>query len=274
MNKIIDAHVHTYPESIAEKAAKNLGEFYEFTVQCTGTYDDLEHQAKETGTAGFFLLAVATAPRQVEKLNYSTAELFDYSRSRGFEAIGFGGLHQDFTDLRGEVVRCGELGLAGIKIHPDIQGVDIDDPRLLPVYEELESCGLKLYLHMGDDRPQYRFSRPSRLAKVLDMFPGLVVIAAHFGGYRAWDEARNYLWGRKNVWYDASSTLWDVSTERALELIRGCGVENVMYGTDYPVMRLEDHLALFSQLELTEEERTAILYDNAMRFMSLCERNA
>jgi len=271
MNKIIDAHVHTYPESVAEKAAKNLGEFYNFTVQCAGTYEDLTRQADETGTVGFFLLAVATAPRQVEKLNTSTAELVRHSRSQGYEAIGFGGLHQDYEDLRAEVTRCDELGLAGIKIHPDIQRVDIDDPKLYPVYDELQARGMKLYLHMGDDRAEFRYSRPSRLAKVLDMFPDLVVIAAHFGGYRAWDEARDYLWGRKNVWYDASSTLWDVSADRAVELIRGCGVENVLYGSDYPVIKLSDHFDLFMKLALTEEERKAILYDNAKRFMALCK---
>lgn len=270
MNKIIDAHVHTYPESVAEKAAKNLGEFYNVTVQCSGTYDDLKRRAVETQTVGFFLLAVATAPRQVVKLNTKTAELVKLSRAQGFETIGFGGMHQDYAEVRSEVARCETLGLAGIKIHPDIQQVDIDDPRLFPLYDELQSRGMKLYLHMGDERPQYRYSRPSRLAKVLDMFPGLVVIAAHFGGYRAWDEAKEYLWGRENVWYDASSTFWDVDTKKATEFVRGCGVENVLYGSDYPVIRLEDHLALFMKLDLTEDERKAILYENAKRFMALC----
>ena len=137
-------------------------------------------------------------PRQVVKLNTKTAELVKLSRAQGFETIGFGGMHQDYAEVRSEVARCETLGLAGIKIHPDIQQVDIDDPRLFPLYDELQSRGMKLYLHMGDERPQYRYSRPSRLAKVLDMFPGLVVIAAHFGSYRAWDEAKEYLWGREN----------------------------------------------------------------------------
>jgi len=272
MNKIIDAHVHVYPESVAEKAAKNLGEFYGFTVQCKGTYEDLKAQAKETGTAGFFFLAVATAERQVEKLNYNMANLVAKAREDGFLALGFGGLHQDYPNKRGEVARCESLGLCGIKIHPDIQRVDIDDPRLLSVYEELESRGMKLFLHMGDDRPEYRYSEPKKLARVLDLFPGLVVIAAHFGGYRAWDEAKAHLWGRENVWYDASSTFWDVTPEKALEFAQGCGVENVLYGSDYPVMRLADYLELFNKLELSEPERQAILYGNATRFMSICRK--
>ena len=41
---------------------------------------------------------------------------------------------------------------------------------------------MPLYLHMGDNRPQYRYSEPKKLAKLLDRFPDLVVGAAHFGG--------------------------------------------------------------------------------------------
>ena len=116
--KIIDAHTHTYPESVAERAAKNLSEFYDFTVQCSGTYDDLEEQARQTGTVGFVLLSVATAARQVEKLNHSTAERVALSRSHGFEAIGFAGMHQDYHDFRGELDRCLGMGLSGGKGSP------------------------------------------------------------------------------------------------------------------------------------------------------------
>jgi Predicted metal-dependent hydrolase of the TIM-barrel fold len=268
--KIIDAHTHTYPEVIAEKAAKNLGEFYDFTVQCHGTYADLENQAKQTGTVGMFLLSVATSPKQVEKINTTVAENVTLSKLHGFETIGFAGMHQEYSNFGGELDRCLEMGLVGVKIHPDIQGVAIDEPALLPLYEKLEEQHMKLYFHMGDNRPQYRYSEPRRLAKILDLFPGLDVIAAHFGGYRAWDEAKNYIWGRPHVWYDASSALWDMTAERAKELILGCGVENVMYGTDYPVMRLDEYLELFMKIDLSETQRQAILYDNAKRFMSDC----
>ena len=30
--KIIDSHTHTYPDAIAARAAENLGNFYNFTV--------------------------------------------------------------------------------------------------------------------------------------------------------------------------------------------------------------------------------------------------
>ena len=46
-------------------------------------------------------------------------------------------------------------------------------------------------LHMGDER--YNYSHPVKLRHVLDLFPGLDVIAAHFGGYGMYEEAYTQL---------------------------------------------------------------------------------
>ena len=175
-------------------------------------------------------------------------------------------MHQDFPDFAGEIARAKSLGLRGVKIHPDIQGVDIDDPRLLPLYEILEAEKMPIYLHMGDNRPEYRFSEASKLVRVLDMFPRLTAVAAHLGGYKAWDESVPLLAGRKNVWYDTSSALWAMTPEKADEIIGKLGAENVMFGTDYPVVNTKEELERFFCLRLTDAQREDILWNNAMRF--------
>ena len=160
------------------------------------------------------------------------------------------------------------MGLRGVKIHPDIQGVDIDDPKMLTLYE-IVAGRMPVYFHIGDDRPQYRFSEPRKLARVLKMFPKLEVVAAHLGGYRAKDEALEYLAGKPNVYYDTSSALWYQSPEEASDTIHKLGAENVMFGTDYPVMNPASELLLFSRLTLTDQEREDILWNNAIRFLKL-----
>ena len=124
MFQVFDIHTHTYPEQIAEKACVALGKFYEFEVLGRGTYADLESQAEENHVGGYLLFSVATNAHQVEKVNSSIAALSEYSRSRGFKTVGFAGMHQDFPDYEGEIERAVGLGLCGVKIHPDIQGVD------------------------------------------------------------------------------------------------------------------------------------------------------
>ena len=155
-----------------------------------------------------------------------------------------------------------------MKIHPDIQRLDLLDPKMYELCEIIEGR-MPLFLHMGDNRPQYRYSEPKKLAKLLDRFPKLEVVAAHLGGYMAWDEAQAELAGRPNVWYDTSSALWAMTPERAVELIHAYGADRVMYGTDYPVKEPAGELSRFMKLELTEQERQDILYNNAKRFLKI-----
>ena len=269
--KVFDIHTHTYPEAIAEKAVTSLGKFYDFVPEGKGTYADLEESASACDVRGFLLFSVATNAHQVEKVNSSIAALVQKSRENGYLTAGFAGMYQDFPDFEGEINRAAYLGLQGVKIHPDIQGIDIDDPKLLPLYEILEGR-MPVYFHMGDNRPQYRFSEPKKLRRVLTMFPKLQVVAAHLGGYKATDEAIEYLAGHENVWYDTSSALWYLSTEEATRIIGKLGHEKVMFGSDYPVMYPASDFARFMKIPMTEGQREDILWNNAVRFLHLEDR--
>ncbi len=266
MEKVFDAHTHTYPAAIAQKATVNLGAFYNFRVTREGTVDDLIDTSKRAGVGGFLILGVATNARQVRHVNDAVASDVMRAREAGLKAFGYAAFHQDMEDFSGELEHAVSIGLTGAKIHPDIQRVNIDDERLFPLYELLSECSLPICFHMGDDRPEYRYSEPERLVRVLDMFPRLRVLASHLGGWRAWDEALSCLAGRENIVYDASSSLWAMTPEFAAEIIRKLGVENVMFGTDYPVLEASEYLKMFDRLPLTESERRMVLYDNAARF--------
>jgi predicted TIM-barrel fold metal-dependent hydrolase len=128
---------------------------------------------------------------------------------------------------------------------------------------------LPIYFHMGDDRPEYRFSEADKLIRVLRDFPRLKVIAAHLGGYCAWDKAAELVAaGNDRIMFDTSSALWAMTTERANELVRIIGPERLMFGTDYPVLYAENEIKLFMKLDLTESEREGILYNNAKNFIN------
>ncbi len=271
MYKIFDIHTHTYPAILAPRATDNLGKFYNFHVECEGTVNDLMLKSREAGISGFLVLGVATNARQVKKVNEALASDIAVARAEGFHAYGFAGMHQDTLDFAEEIDYAASLGLCGVKIHPDIQGVDIDDKRFMPLYAELEKRSLPLYLHMGDDRAEYRFSEPEKLTHILDKFPNLIVFAAHFGGYKAWADASNYLAGCKNVYFDTSSALWTMTPEYARQLIDTFGVKNIMFGTDYPLLPSADYLDLFMKIDLTEAERHAILWQNAADFFGINE---
>ncbi len=269
MYNIIDVHTHIYPEKISDKATENLAKFYKFTVNSKGTIEDLKAQCAECGVTGFFLLSVATNPSQVSKVNDYASECVMKAREEGFEAYGFAGMHQDHEDMAEEVGRAYSIGLKGVKIHPDIQGVDVTDERLYPMYEACSSLDIPVYFHSGDYRAEYRYSEPKKIARILELFPRLRIAAAHLGGYKAWDEAIEYLAGNDRVWYDTSSSLWSMSTKRANEIISKIGKNHLMFGSDYPGERIRDELDRFMALDLTDREREDVFANNARAFLKV-----
>lgn len=266
--KVFDMHTHVYPTAIADKAVSALNHFYSFTSEGVGTLDDLERRSSEAGVNGFALLGVATNAHQVGHVNEAILRNAHTAASHGFKAVAFIGMHQDYPDMEGELARGKMLGAKGVKIHPDIQQVDIDDPRLMKLYALMEGSGLAVYFHMGDDRADYRYSSADRLVKVAKQFPRLRFIAAHFGAYMAWQDSPT-LADLDNVWYDTSSALWALPLEEANRLVRLFGSERLFFGTDYPVKTAKTELVRFDRLDLTEGERHAILWDNAARFLGL-----
>ena len=158
------------------------------------------------------------------------------------------------------------LGLKGVKLHPDIQRVAIDDPRMLKIYELCEGR-LPILMHTGDSR--FDYSNPNRMKPVLDTYKNLTVIGAHFGGWSVWDEAERMLSGYERFYVDSSSSLYEMTPERAEQLIRIYGVERVLFGTDYPMWEIKTELERFMRINLTESEREDILYNNTARLFSI-----
>ena len=268
MYPIFDSHTHVYPERIASKAAQNLSVFYGFTVAESGTFEGLLDCERKAGVGGMLILPVATSWKNVDKINASAAEWASLARKAGFSAWAFGSLNAECPNLDGILRHCLDLGLKGIKLHPDLQGEAVDSPRLFPVYEMMASYGMRLYLHVGDDRPTVDTSSPERVARVAEAFPTLTICAAHLGGYRVWDRAETVLMGRyENVWYDCSSTLFSVSEEKGRAFIERCGIDRVMFGSDYPAVSPQQAVADFDRLGFGEAERKAVLHDNLLHFL-------
>lgn len=259
---IIDIHAHIWPEALAPKAVFNLAQFYRFPADGEGTAAALLQEMDRSGVAVAVLHNVAMRPEQVTKLNDWIAT----QRSERF--VCFAAMHPDHPDPRGELTRCArELGLKGMKIHSDFQQVNLDDPRMMPLYEAMEELGLPVILHMGD--PRMDFSAPERLLPVLKRFPKLTVIAAHFGGYGVWERAA-CLYGHPQVYLDTSSALWALPTQQAYDIIQAHGAQRVLFGSDYPVVHgYVAELHRFDLLPLTQEERRLILHDNAATLLGL-----
>ena len=255
MQTILDFHAHAYPPRVAGKAVEFLNRYYHLQCRGDGTIGDLIDSAKKAGVDYLLVHAVATKPNQVENVNGQLTE----------HVLGFGTLHPGYAHIPAEIERIRSLGLRGVKLHPDFQAFNVDDPATDAIYGGIEG-ELPVLVHAGDKQVDY--SAPRRIANVLDRYPRLTLIAAHLGGYSQWDEAEEYLIGR-NCYIDTSSAIWAIGPARSAELIRKHGVERVLFGTDYPLVRHTEELARFHSLGLTPEEERLILFENAKRLLGL-----
>lgn len=260
--KIFDFHTHIYPTKISQKAVKSVGDFYNLEMEGDGTVENLLSQGKPYDMVGYLVNSVAVDGNHVQVINdYISSECEKHS-----EFYGFGTIHASYANKIDELNRIMSLGLKGVKIHPDTQLYNMDDRRMDEVYDFLSQNDLPILIHCGDYR--YDFSHPRRLASLIDRFPKLTVIAAHFGGWSMHDLALEYL-KDKNCYLDTSSSFATTGLVRAKELIRIYGAERIVFGTDFPMWNLDDELKNIEKMELTDKENELILYKNAQRILKI-----
>ena len=261
--RIIDSHCHVYPDKIAQKASDATATFYELPPSLDGRISTLLEHGERAGIEHFIVQSVATTPKQVSSINNFIAQAVAESGGR---FTGLGTLHPDSEDMKADVDEIIALGLKGVKLHPDIQKVKLDDPRMHKMYELCEGR-LPMLLHTGDCR--YDNSNPNRLIPILEKYPNLTVIGAHFGGWSIGEEATKQLYTYKNFLVDCSSSLYAISKEKAKELILAYGTDRVLFGTDYPLWTPEEEIERFMSLDLTDEQREDILYNNTAKLFNI-----
>lgn len=257
--RIIDAHCHIYPDKIAQKASDATGHFYSIPSSLDGKISTLLEHGGKAGIEHFVVQSVATTPHQVSSINNFIAKAVEESDGR---FTGLGTLHPDSEDMAADVNEIIALGLKGVKLHPDIQHVKLDDERMLKMYELCEGR-LPMLIHTGDSR--YDYSNPNRMMPILEKYPNLTVIGAHFGGWSIWEDATEKFSKYKNFLVDCSSSLYAIGAKKAKELIMAYGTDRVLFGTDYPLWAPETELERFMEIELTDGQREDILYNNAAK---------
>lgn len=260
---VIDVHVHIYPDKIAERATSSISRFYNIEMDVSeGSVDRLLGIVRDTPITDCVVHSVAVRASNVESINDFIAK----TCAEHSHFIGFMTLHQDYEDPEAEIDRAVGLGLHGIKLHPDTQAVNMDDPRLMRVYEIAERRGLPVTIHCGDYR--YDYSHPRRLKRVLHEFPNLVVDAAHFGGWSVFDYALEFL-EDESCFLDMSSSMRFLGPRRTRELVEAYGTDRILFGSDFPMWNPGEELERFRALGFSEKDYEKMCWHNAERFLGM-----
>jgi predicted TIM-barrel fold metal-dependent hydrolase len=265
---LIDCHTHAFADKIAEKAVDQLIHYYQLPTTFGGTLDDLLAQATLAHLDAFILLVAATKPEQVKPAHDWVISLAARLPAHP-KIVRFGTYHTDDPHWLTEINRLRAAGIRGIKLHPEFQGIDLADPRLDALFEEIAG-EFTLMVHVGDPRKTpNNLSTPAKVAALKRKFPKLTIIAAHLGGYCYWEEAFRDLAGL-DVFFDTSSALPYIDPALLRRLIDRHGIEHLLMGSDYPLRSpLQELEILESYRWLTSSQKDAICGGNCAHLLGL-----
>ncbi len=263
---IIDFHTHIFPDKIAARSIEALSQVSGIKAATDGTLNGLLASMDRSGVDLSVIMPVVTKPSQFESVNTFAAKVNDQYTGR---LLSFGGIHPDSEDYKAELNRIKELGLPGIKLHPDYQGVMIDDARYMNIIEYANELGLVILVHAGIDigLPEPVHCPPDKARKVLDTIKPQKLILAHMGGWKQWDEVYEYLAGEQ-VYLDTAFSFDYMEQELFMKLREKHDKNKILFATDSPWSDARRDIEVINSLPLSEEEKVAIFCGNAEKLLN------
>lgn len=262
---LIDFHTHCFPDKIAHKAIEKLSFASGGLMPNTeGTLSSLKESMKEQGVDKSVVLSIATNAHQQSSVNDYAAAINNNS-----DIFAFGSVFPYSENIIEELERIKELGLVGVKLHPDYQGFNIDDIKMKPVYKKISELGLITVFHAGMDygfAPPYG-ATPEKIATALNWFSS-PVIAAHWGGVGCGEKVLELLCG-KEIYFDTSFGYGTMPKYYAEKIIEKHGTDKILFGTDSPWHNKTMEMRLLDSLKLSAEDMEKITHRNAEKLLGI-----
>lgn len=157
-----------------------------------------------------------------------------------------------------------KLELRGVKLHPTMEIFPANGRIVHPIMRAATQLQMPVIFHTGT--PPYAL--PSQIADIAVRFPRIPVIMAHMGKSLVID-AISSAKRSSNIFLETSGA------SSRIGLIEGAvktlGVDRIVFGTDWPCSHPAPEKTKIEVLDLSKEEKKAILGRNIMRILSRYE---
>jgi hypothetical protein len=177
-----------------------------------------------------------------------------------------------------ELERCARAGARGMgEMRPDIQGFDLIDKAIVkPLVDSVIEHGLILLTHSSEPAGHQYAGKgsitPDILYPFILDFPDLKLVCAHWGGglpfYALMPEVAEAL---RNVFFDTAATTWLYQPQIFKQVKDIIGSDKILFGTDYPLVSQNRIMAQIKSAELSEQDKSKILGDNAQKLLFKAE---
>ncbi len=262
-------HAHLFPESFNDKGTVDVLLRYldECSIEQAVCFAPFAHQFKDP---------------DFNCNRWLSGAIKGKSRLHGFGTLNF---HKNMSD---QVREIADLGFKGVKVHPPAQELNILSKPARDAYEIAQELNLFLTFHTGIHHHRLKEARVVDWDEIAFDFPKLRFSMEHVGGWAFFNEALAVLanhvpppWEKKpcNVFAGLTSVFspvqlpfWFMSPERMHELIRQAGINQVIFGLDFPYNDVEATkrgIEMIKALGLSEEDTAKILGGNLKRELKI-----
>jgi predicted TIM-barrel fold metal-dependent hydrolase len=171
-----------------------------------------------------------------------------------------------------------EHGVRGFKFHPNIQAFFPNERSVYPLYEVIAEAGLPALFHSGHSGIgaglpggggiRLKYGNPMHVDDVAVDFPELKIVLAH-PSFPWQDEAISIALHKPQVFIDLSGWSPRYFPPQLVRYANTLLREQVLFGSDYPMITPDRWLADFDQLDMRPEVRPLVLKENAARLLGL-----
>ena len=259
---IIDFHTHYYPDDLAYRALHGVDDVCE--GDNNGTYDGLKRAMLNAGVDRAVVLAVCNRPGHEEKINSFILGKTDET------IIPFFSVHPYSENAPYLVRKYADLGIKGIKLHPNMQQFRLNDERLLPLCRAIRDSGIIALFHCGKPgRTATSFDvYPSDFLPLMDILDPEHTVLAHTGGYGISDSEINVL-RSINVYTDLSLAASQFTPDRMKSILEFLPADRMLFGSDSPWRDIKASLDFIRCLCKNDTALQQLMHANAEKLLGL-----
>ncbi len=264
----IDFHTHIFPAKIAARTIEKLEDTAHVKAFTDGREESLIRSMEEAGGDLSIVLPVVTKPGQFATVNQFAQKMNQKYEGKDTRLLSFGGIHPDSPDYKGELRAIRDMGLLGIKLHPDYQDTYIDDIKYMRILDYASELGLVQVVHAGVDIgfPDNVRCTVGGVCRVLEQVHPKKMVLAHYGGFGLWGEVEEALAGQ-DVYFDTAYTFGFIKDDDFLRILKKHGPEKILFATDSPWSGQKESLAHLRSMGLGQEAADLIMGKNAGRLL-------
>jgi len=273
---VVDVHVHPPTEEFI----KALGPLFEPTIKYfradfkVKNFKEFAEDLRSQGITKAFLLPLTSSIKSLGRI--TNEHIAEICNSDPDLFIGFASF-----DLKGDFVSelkyaINNLGLKGIKIHPQLQLIRPDDEKISKVFEIADENKLPVIIHTGitgigagvkgGGGLPLELGKPIYIDNLAIKYPNVNFIIAHFG-WPWYEEALAVAYHKGNVFIDISGWSPKYIPQIVIKYMDSLLQDKFLFGSDYPMLKPSRILNELKMLNLKNETLNKILYENAKKIV-------